>query len=77
MGMEACCILDYPEDREAADIAIKQAMIRQGLDPDTRKDTFLPSGRSYQHGYIFSTNGLTDEEHVARLKELTELGQFE
>lgn len=67
--MEALIKTDTQEAREAAVIAINQAVIRQGLDIETVYNTgFVAEGTHW----TFSTAGLTKEEHEVRFQEIRE-----
>lgn len=79
--MEAICILDTYDQIEDAKIATTQAMRRQGLNPDEYVATVIRPktiwGQTIRYGWLFTTVGMTEDEHVARLNELKELGQFD
>lgn len=72
-GFEAAVIIETNEDREAAVIAAKQAIIRQGLNPQSALMTVL-QGKAAR--YLYCTAGMTQAQHDERIRQGEEDGSF-
>ena len=70
---ETAVVIREQDDLIALVIATDQAIIRQGLDPETRLTTMI-QGKTYR--YAYSTVGMTQEQHDQRIEEGTANGDF-
>lgn len=70
---ETAVIVNEQDDLIAAAIATKQAIIRQGLDPDSQLSTMI---QGMKHRYLYCTVGMTQERHDRRIEEGTADGSF-